>query len=312
MDPVLSAVLLSWDWRLDVSAVLLLMGSLYSLGWWRIRRQATGQQRLATGRRLVTYLIGLLMVAIALMSPVDVLSGQLFFMHMIQHKLLIVFAPALLWMANPLPFYLWGLPPRLRRRAGGLLSPASPFRRTLRAVTAPGLVWLTFVAILVGWHDPNAYDAALRSRLVHDIEHLTFFGSAMLFWWQVVGAGPRLHTMSRGMRLAYVLGVVPVNMAIGVTIAFASQPIYTYYTAMPRLWGISVMLDQMISGVIMWIPGSEMYIYAALVLIARMVQSEAEKAPLPEGEFATDAALRAPGWEAAAEDESSGYQTQAC
>jgi cytochrome c oxidase assembly factor CtaG len=202
---------------------------------------------------------------------------------------------------------LWGLAPGLRRRAGCLLSPASPFRRTLRAVTAPGLVWLAFVAILVGWHDPNAYDAALRSDLVHDIEHLTFFGSAMLFWWHVVGAGPRLRSLSRGMRLAYVLGVVPVNMAIGVTIAFASQPIYTYYTAVPRLWGIGVMLDQMIGGVIMWIPGSEMYIYAALVLIARMIQGEADKQPLPEAAWATDAALLAPGWEAAPDGEVSSY-----
>jgi cytochrome c oxidase assembly factor CtaG len=108
------------------------------------------------------------------------------------------------------------------------------------------------------------------------------------------------------------LGVVPVNMAIGVTLAFASQPIYTYYTAAPRLWGISVMLDQMIGGVIMWIPGSEMYIYAALVLIARMIQSEADKAPLPEAEWASDEAMRAPGWAASPDDESSGYQTQAC
>ena len=312
MDPVLNALLLSWDWRLDVSAVLLFMGSLYSLGWWRIRRQGTGRQRLATGRRLASYLGGLLLLAIALMSPVDVLSGQLLLMHMIQHKLLIVFAPPLLWAANPLPFFLWGLPPRPRRQAARLLSPGSPFRHTLRALTSPGLVWLAFVSILVGWHDPNAYNAALRSRLVHDLEHLTFFGSAMLFWWQVVGAGPRLRSLSNGVRLAYVLGVVPVNMAIGVTLAFASQPIYTYYTAAPRLWGINVMLDQMIGGVIMWIPGSEMYIYAALIIIARMVQSEADKAPLPEAEWASDEAMRAPGWAASSDDESASYQTQTC
>jgi hypothetical protein len=134
-------------------------------------------------------------LAIAPMSPVDVLSGQLLLMHMIQHKLLIVFAPPLLWAANPLPFFLWGLPPRLRRQSARLLSPASPFRRTLRALTSPGLVWLAFVSILVGWHDPNAYNAALRSDLVHDIEHLTFFGSAMLFC--ACRRGPRSLTVAR-------------------------------------------------------------------------------------------------------------------
>lgn len=300
MDPVLSAVLLSWEWRVEVFAVLLLFGSLYSLGWWRIRHQqanpASHTRRLAAGWRLAAYLGGLIILAISLMSPVDVLSGQLLFMHMIQHKLMIVFAPPLLWLANPFPFFLWGLPPRLRRQAGRLLRPASRFRHALRALTAPGLVWLAFVAVLIGWHDPNAYNAALRSDLIHDIEHLTFFGTAMLFWWHAIGAAPRLRSLSRGLRLAYVLGVVPVNMAIGVTIAFASQPIYTYYIGMPRLWGISVMLDQMIGGVIMWILGSEMHIYAALIIILRMIKTEADKEPLPEATWATDEAMLAPGW----------------
>ena len=297
MDPVLRALLLSWDWRLDVSAALLFMGSLYSLGWWRLRRQGAGRHALASGRRLAAYWGGLALLAIALMSPVDVLSGQLLLMHMIQHKLMVVFAPPLLWLANPMPFLLWGLAPRLRRQAGRLLSPASRFRRSLRALSAPGLVWLACVAVLIGWHDPNAYNAALRSDLVHDVEHLSFFGTAMLFWWHVVGAAPRLRPLSRGMRLAYLLGIVPVNMAIGVTLAFANQPIYTYYTATPRLWGLSVMLDQMIGGVIMWIMGSEMYIYAALILILGMIKREADKELLPETAWATHEAMRAPGWQ---------------
>ena len=91
------------------------------------------------------------------------------------------------------------------------------------------------------------------------------------------------------------LVTVPVNMAAGVVIAFASQPIYTYYTTVPRLWGITVMLDQMIGGVIMWIPGSMMFILAALIIVSRMIQTEATKEPLPESEWATDEAMLAPG-----------------
>jgi putative membrane protein len=132
--------------------------------------------------------------------------------------------------------------------------------------------------------------------LIHDLEHLTFFGTAMLFWWLVIGAGPRLRSLSRGVRIALLLVTVPVNMAAGVVIAFAGQPIYTYYTTVPRLWGISVMQDQMIGGVIMWIPGSMMFILAALILISRLVQAEAEKEPLPESEWATDESMIVPGF----------------
>ena len=308
MDPVLSALLLSWDWRAEVIVVLVAAGSLYTRGWWRLRRRQRGRalpggrrpgatQPLAAGWRLAAYLGGLAVLGIALMSPIDVLGGQLFFMHMIQHVLMIMIAPPLLLIANPLPFFLWALPTRARYAAGRLLSRESAFRRGLRSATAPGLVWMAFVAVYLGWHDPNLYNAALESELIHDVEHITFFGAAMLFWWPAVGAGPRLRSTSRGVRLVFLLLSVPVNMAAGVTIAFASQPIYTYYTTVPRVWGITVMQDQMISGVIMWIPGSMMYLMAALLLIARVVQNEADKEPLPETEWDTRDAMIAPGWE---------------
>ncbi len=295
MDPVTRALLQSWDWRLEVVIGLLLAGGLFTLGWRRLSRTRT---TLARPWRLAAYLAGLLVLAIALMSPIDVLGGQLFYMHMIQHLLLVMLVPPLLLIANPFPFMLWGLPPRARREVAGWFKPASPVRHALRAITPPAAAWLLFVAFFLGWHDANAYNAALQNEWVHDVEHLTFFVSAMLYWWHVVGAGPRLHGgLSRSAKIAFLLVTVPVNMFTGVAIAFATEPIYTYYTTVPRLWGISVMEDQMLGGILMWIPGSMMYILAALVLIAGLVQREAGKDPLPETEWATDEAMLAPGWE---------------
>jgi putative membrane protein len=295
MDPVLSALFLSWDLRPQVIITLLLAGGTYARGWWRLRSRGVSQHSLANMWRLVAYLSGLLILGVALMSPIDVLGGQLFFMHMIQHLLLVMIVPPLLLLANPLPFFMWGLPVPARHQVGRLLSRRSAFRRGLYTLTAPGLVWMAFVAFLLGWHDPSAYNAALRSNLIHDLEHLTFFGAAMLFWWLVIGAGPRIRSLSPGVRLALLLVTVPVNMAAGVVIAFAAQPIYTYYTTVPRLWGISVLLDQMIGGVIMWIPGSMMYLLAALIIISHLIQTETGKEPLPASEWATDEAMLAPG-----------------
>ena len=103
--------------------------------------------------------------------------------------------------------------------------------------------------------------------------------------------------LARGARIAYVLSTVPVNMAAGVTIAFSGQPIYPYYAAVPRLWGMTVLQDQMLGGIIMWIPGSMMFILAALVLVAQWLQEEERKPPLPEAEWATEEAMVAPGLE---------------
>ena len=175
-----------------------------------------------------------------------------------------------------------GAAPDPEAGGGRWLRPEATFRRVAAALTTPGLVWLYFVAALVGWHDPNAYNLTLVSELVHDLEHLTFFGTAMLFWWHVIGAAPHIHRrLSRGVRIGYVLSVVPPNALTGMAIAFASEPIYTYYTTVPRLGSMTVMQDQMLGGVIMWIPGSMMYIIAALVLIALVISGPGRQPTRP-------------------------------
>ncbi|MFQ5943742.1 MAG: cytochrome c oxidase assembly protein [Anaerolineales bacterium] len=276
MDPRL---LRAWDFRPEVLLVLLLAGTLFSLGWWRLRRGTS--RRFARSWRLVVYLTGLGLLALALISPIDSLGAYLLSMHMIQHLLLVMLAPVFLLITNPLPFTMWGMPDGLRLRVGGLLEQRSRLRRALAAITTPGLVWIALVVVLVGWHDPRAYDAALRSPLVHNLEHLSFFVVAMFFWWHITAAGPQLHGVpTAGVRIALLLITVPVTMGIGIVIALSAQPIYLNYITVPRVMGLSVMEDQRLAGAIMWIPGSMMLILAALTLLARIVSAEERKPPL--------------------------------
>lgn len=303
MDPVLRATLLSWDLRIEVILVLLSAAALFTVGWRRLRKRSTVRSdigRLQAGAlwRPVVYVSGLIILGIALMSPIDVLASQLFTMHMVQHVLLVMLVPPLLLVANPLPFSLWALPARLRLRAGALLSRQSSFRKYLTKATGAGIVWMVFVIVYWGWHDPRAYDLALRNAFVHDIEHITFFVVSVLFWWHALGAGPRIHRpMSQVMRFAYLLSAIPISMVAGVAISFANEPIYEFYEAMPRLWGLSVMDDQRIAGVIMWVVGSMMFMAAALIIAARWLQREEGKPALPEDAWASDKALFAPGLE---------------
>lgn len=311
MDPVTQAVLQSWDWRIDVIFVLALAGTLYSRGWFRVRRRTRtgpstrqsrrrGRWRLAVRWRLASYWGGLLFIALALLSPIASLGQQLFLMHMVQHLLLIMFAPPLLLIANPMPFVLWGMPDRLRFAFGDffawLLRKDAPFRQFLLAVTNPGFLWLFWTIALIGWHDPFLYNAALRIEWVHNLEHWSFFLASTLFWWNVTGAGPRVHKrFSLPARIGLVIAAVPANMALGVFLAFARTPIYSYYESVPRLWGISLMTDQALGGVIMWIPGSMMYLIAALILIFQYLGGEERKPALPEQTWATEENLVAPG-----------------
>lgn len=296
MDPIFKAFLLSWDLRIEVCLVLGLFGVIQFIGWWRLRQRS--RKRFANVKRLLSYASGLIVLGIALMSPIDVLGGQLFYMHMIQHLLVVMVAPPLLLLANPFPIFLWSLPRGARRSVAGWFRHDSQLRHLLQQMTRPGLTWMVFVAVFLGWHDPHAYNLALRNGFVHDLEHITFFATALLFWWHVIAAGPRIHgQFPVAARIAYVVSAIVPNMLVGVALAFASAPIYTYYTTIPRLWGVDVMYDQMMGGIIMWIPGSMMYIIAALILLARLFSAEEDKPLLQVSDWSTEDALIAPGLE---------------
>lgn len=292
------ALLLSWDLRPTVVLVLGVMATLYLVGWRRLRAAARAraaaagrspQFSLAAGWKLATYWGGLLTLAVALMSPVDILGSQLLFIHMIQHLLLTMVAVPLLLIGNPFPVLVWGLPKSARHQASGLLNGRSAFRQALAKITSPGIVWLLYVTVLVGWHDPGLYQWALRNPFVHDVEHISFFATTMLLWWHILGVAPRFHrSMTVGLRIVYTISVVPVSVIVGVVIAFATTPIYPYYAAAPRLMNLSVIEDQIIAGILMWIPGSEMFFWVALLVLTQIVNPEANKPVNPNPPWLVD------------------------
>lgn len=274
MNPTTIALLYSWDFDPLIIVALVALTLVQVIGWRRLR--ARGRGRLASGWRLASYLAGILVLGTALMSPIDVLAGQLFFLHMIQHLLLVMVVPPLLWLAQPFAIGLWALPRSYRLRVGFLFRKSSSLVRFLRASTGPGLAWMVYIIFLIMWHDPNAYDAALRIEWLHSLEHGTFLISSMLVWWHIIGAGPHIHRrLGPGLRGAFTLSLIPPTMLLGVAIAFAERPIYQFYVTAPRISGLSVMADQTWSGLIMWIPGSMMYIVAAILLFSRMLSKDA-------------------------------------
>lgn len=309
MDPVLRAALSSWAWRPEVFFPLVILGLVFTNGWLRLRQRSKksavpGAKRsgwqLGAVWQLVSYWAGLGVIAFSLMSPLDVLVQQLFFVHMTQHLLLIMIAPPLLLLPNPMPFLLWGLPTQLRLMAGrfiGLvLNKNSMTGGLIRRVLTPGVIYFVFIITIFGWHDPNMYNAALRSEFVHDLEHITFFMAGMLFWWQVIGAGPVIYRpMGQVGRIVFTLAAIPPNMALGILLAFSPVVIYTYYNDVPRLLNMSVLTDQQLSGIIMWIPGSMMYFIAGLALISLLLKGETAKPPQPDPAWMNETALAAPG-----------------
>jgi putative membrane protein len=277
LDSSLAALLLRWHWRPTVLLVLLTLGGAYVRGWRRLRRQ--GGAPLAGRWRLAAYLGGLAAIAIALLSPLEPLTEVLFTAHMLQHQLLLMVAPPLLLLGNPFPVVLWGLPRAWRLRVGSRLTRSSWVRRAWRYLTWMPVAGFLYTVNLWAWHWPAAYDLALRHPLVHDVEHLVFFGTAVLFWWPVVNPAPRLHRLTTGLqygyRIAYLILATAQNTLLGAVLGLAEHVLYPFYAEAPRLPALpwSPLDDQAFGGGVMW-SGSHMFLIGILVLVSRALGSE--------------------------------------
>ncbi len=268
-------MLASWDWRPDVVLVLVTLASVYASGWWRLREAGYG--RLARTWGLILYLSGLAVVGVALLSPIAELAHVLLSAHMIQHLLLMMFGAPLLLLGNPLPISLWGLPRRARRAVGRLLTRNAPLRRVLWAATLMPVAWLLFVVNLWLWHLPAAYQAALRDHLIHDVEHLAFFGTALLFWWPIIEPAPRLHErIPRGFAILYLIAATGQNTLLSALIALPERVLYPYYGASSPSFGLSALDDQAMAGGIMWTMG-HMYLIPILLVLAKMLDREEQE-----------------------------------
>ena len=273
-DPNLKTLLLEWHLRPDVLLVLVATAGAYAVGWWRLRR--AGHRLIARGWRLLSYLSGLVFVAVALMSPIGYLAHQLFTAHMIQHILLIMVAAPLLLLGNPLPASLWGLPKGLRHSVGRLLVRGAFMRNAIWALTLMPVAWIAYVGNLWLWHLPVAYQAALRHHAVHDLEHLLFFGTAILFWWPIIEPAPRLHGLVHSaFGILYLIAATGQNTLLGALLALPERLIYPYYAEPPRLFGLTPLEDQALAGGIMWSMG-HMYLIPLLLLVARILNRQEE------------------------------------
>src|SRR5262245_33215204 len=228
----------AWDWR---PAVLLLVGIpavLYVRGWWLLRRSPRTRGA-APGWRLASYLSGIAGVILALCSPLEMLAELSFTAHMVQHQLLLMMAPPLLLLGAPFPLILWALPPPLRRRLGMLVTRPGPVRRALRTLTWIPVAGTLYTVTLWGWHYPAFYEAGLRYPMLHDIEHLTFFGTAIFFWWPIVNPAPRFHRLGTGVmygaRIGYLILATAQNTLLGAVLGLAERVFYASYAAAPQL-----------------------------------------------------------------------------
>jgi cytochrome c oxidase assembly factor CtaG len=276
VNSFVEAIWLSWNVDRGVLGSLLLTAWIYTRGWRRLHRQAP--QRFGISR-ILCFFAGLTVLFLAVASPLDAFAGLLLIVHMSQHLLLTMVAPPLILFGAPYLPLLRGLPPKVLKHGAGpfLAWPALP--RFGRLLTHPVICWLTFALTTVLWHIPLFYELALRSEFWHEVEHLSFFSSAILFWLPVIQPEPRCQRWPLWTMILYLFLADLQNTALSAVLSFYERVIYPTYASVPRITRLTALEDQIGAGALMWVFGSLAYLIPAGLLTIKMLSSRHEVRP---------------------------------
>nr|WP_246617926.1 cytochrome c oxidase assembly protein [Rhizobium populisoli] len=254
------------EWTFDTWIVtpIAFTGALYALGSLRL------WARIKDARLLVksgaAYWSGWIVLVIALMSPLHFLGEHLFTFHMIEHELVMAVAAPLIVLARPIGVLFWGMPRGIRHSAMIVLKPP-PVERAWDFLSRGSVATLLHGLAIWVWHAPALFDATVTIVSLHRLQHLSFFLTAIVFWWAVIWKAEKGSA-------AWHLFVTMIHTSIlGALITVAPRVAYVSQTRSAPEWGLTPLEDQQLAGIVMWVPGGIIYAGAALVMLAAWIST---------------------------------------
>jgi cytochrome c oxidase assembly factor CtaG len=269
MPPAYRDLFAEWSPPIVLTGTLIVVGLVYARGWFAIRETRRIE---FPPRRLGFFLLGLAVIWLAIASPLDGFADVLLSAHMVEHLLLMSFAPPLLLLGWPVVPLLRGLPRGVTVHLLGPLIRMKALRHLGHFLITPVVAWLAMNLVFLGWHVPAAYDFALEHEHWHQFEHLCFLGTSILFWWPVVHPWPTRESYAGWLLLLYLVMADIVNTVLSAFLAFCDRPVYPYYLREPNPFYLSPLSDQRAGAVVMWVIGSLIFLVPAVVLTVRLLQ----------------------------------------
>jgi cytochrome c oxidase assembly factor CtaG len=252
-DPLITAPLL-------ISCLLFIKGTMHL-------RQHLGRLLPGFGLwQIACFASGVALLVTALLSPLEAMSSALLSAHMVQHILLIAVAPPLLVLGKPEVAWLWALPAHWRRgmaRHGPLRSLLAILSPCAKPVPAA----LIHMATLWIWHSPMLFDAAVASERLHWLEHVLFFGTALLFWRAVIRAYSGREAAAAALIACFI--TLLQSGLLSALLSFAREALYHAPDTMD--WGLTALEDQQLAGAIMSLPMCAIYLAAGLTMALRLL-----------------------------------------
>lgn len=264
------------NWRPEPTVVLgtfaLMAGYVLWTGSLNRRRPDYAERPVTSAQRWM-FIGGCLALLIALGQPLDDWSDNyLLTAHMAQHMILL-FVVAPLWLAGT---PAWLLKPLARNRF---------INKAGYAITRAVPALIISNAVIIFWHLPGPYDAALVNEPVHILQHLSFLAASLLAWWPVLGPLPEWPRLSIPLSCLYLFFYSLPGGLVGAFITLAAPGFYPFYDNVPRIFGIGLDTDQQLAGLLMWVGGSTIY----LLWISRLFfkwageEEEADRAAAERG-----------------------------
>ncbi|MHB8457293.1 MAG: cytochrome c oxidase assembly protein [Acidimicrobiales bacterium] len=266
------------NWSMDpfvaIAAVVMLA---HEAGLWRLARRSTPERSKGRRRRSIAFYGGILLLAITVASPINYYADRYFFVHMIQHILIMFFAPALIVMGAPWLPLLFALPVNIRRpvlRFLLLSSWGSPLRAVGRILGARWTGVILINAVMIAWHIPVLFDFAARNTLAHIwLMHSTFFLSGILFWLQIIPSHPITPKLSALGKAVSIIATDLVMFVLAMALSIFSNG--SWYVVYAHIAGVNLspFADQQIGAAILWVCG-DLWALPALVIIIKGAMEE--------------------------------------
>ena len=251
---------------------------LHELGLRNLRRRSRPERARARRRRSFFFYGGLAVLLIAVASPIDYWANEYFFVHMLEHLLIMFAAPVLIVAGAPWLPLAFGFSVGVRRRVGRALllsSWARPLRAVGRFFTNGIVDVVLFSLAMLLWHVPVLFDAAQNNQDIHIwLMHASFFITGVLFWIQIIPSRPfmpRLTTMGQIGAIVFT-NVVMIVLAMSLSI-FTASSWYSVYNHVPGVT-LSPFADQQIGAAILWVCGDFWALPALTVLVLRAIREQ--------------------------------------
>jgi cytochrome c oxidase assembly factor CtaG len=225
---------------------MVLVGVWYVQSVWRL----SARGRSWSGWRTTSFLTGLLLIDLALQSPVATLTMAYFEAHMVQHLLLMVTAPPLVALGAPMTLALQTSGRPAKTRLLRILN-SRAFRWWSHPLPTAAVYYIgMFVFFLT-----SALDVAMRHMWVMDLVNIAFLVASLHFWWPIVGVDAIPHwPMGHGMKMVMLLVGVPIESFLALALLTSTRPVASMYTVGGTHAGAAIL----------WI-GAEAFTFLALI-----------------------------------------------